>query len=184
VVPPVWSAALACSSSSPSHLTYALPLPINRSRTLPHLSPSNSEYKGRHTIKFLIGITPAGTISFVSDGFPGSFTDDQIVRASGLLNLLEKGDSVMAARGFKGFGALRQAGFEYIVPSLSHTKGKGHGLERADFTAEENERTYHIAAVRIHVERMMRAIKAGWGILEHTIPSARVPMVSRHVLLA
>lgn len=31
-----------------------------------------SQYKGHCTIKWLIGITPAGVIAFVSDGFPGS----------------------------------------------------------------------------------------------------------------
>lgn len=62
--------------------------------------PRSSQYKGHCTIKFLIDITPCGSIAFVSDGYPGSITDDEIVLSSGLLNLLERGDAIMADRGF------------------------------------------------------------------------------------
>ena len=117
----------------------------------------SSQYKGRYTLKYLIGITPCGCISFVSDGYPGSVSDDEIVRQSGLLDLLERGDAIMADRGFTDWTSMRARGLELIIPALSHAKGKGEGRERAPFTAEENERTYRIANVRIHVERMMRS---------------------------
>ena len=38
--------------------------------------------------------------TFVSDLFPGSISDKEIVRRSGLLRLFEVGDSIMADRGF------------------------------------------------------------------------------------
>ena len=144
--------------------------------------PRSSQYKGRCTLKYLIGITPCGCISFVSDGYPGSITDDEIVRASGLLDLLERGDAVMADRGFTDWTSMRARGLELIIPALSHAKGKGEGRERAPFTAEENERTYRIANVRIHVERMMRSIKAGWRCFHAPVSVLRIPLMSEHIV--
>ena len=34
-----------------------------------------SVYKSAHTVKYLIGLTPAGRIRFASVGFPGSISD-------------------------------------------------------------------------------------------------------------
>ena len=48
----------------------------------------------------MIGISPGGAIPFVSKLFPGSISDKELTRKSGLLDLLERGDSVMADRGF------------------------------------------------------------------------------------
>jgi len=116
-----------------------------------------SSYKKRHTIKFLVAITPCGTIAFISDGYPGSYSDDEIVRASGFLDLLEPGMAVMSDRGYDNFASLRERGVELIIPSLSHTIGKGAGRERAPFTDAECQRTYRIANLRIHVERVRTA---------------------------
>ena len=47
-----------------------------------------SQYKHHHhsTVKFLIGITPQGSISYVSKCAGGRISDKQIVKQSGLLN--------------------------------------------------------------------------------------------------
>lgn len=41
-----------------------------------------------------------GTVTFFSKLFPGSITDRQLTQRSELLHLLEKGDSVMADKGY------------------------------------------------------------------------------------
>jgi hypothetical protein len=142
----------------------------------------SSQYKGHCTIKWLIGITPGGVISFVSHGFPGSMSDDAIVEASGLLALLERGDAVMADRGFTRFHSLREKGIDLIIPSLSLTQGDGKGAVRAPFTPEENRHTYYVAQVRIHVERLMRAIKGGWKCYDGMIPFVQASIFSLHVM--
>ena len=60
-----------------------------------------SNYKHHSTIKYLIGITPNGAISYVSGGYGGRASDIFIVNNSGFLNFLQPGDQVMVDRGFK-----------------------------------------------------------------------------------
>lgn len=59
-----------------------------------------SSYKNRNTIKFLIGSTPGGLLSYCSEGFGGSTSDRQMIERSILINICDDGDSIMADRGF------------------------------------------------------------------------------------
>ena len=47
---------------------------------------SYSDYKHNLTAKFLIGVTPNGSITFVSNGFPGSTSDKEVTQRSGVLS--------------------------------------------------------------------------------------------------
>ena len=47
-----------------------------------------------------MGISPSGAITVVSKLFPGCLSDKELTGCSGLLDLLEQVDSVMADRGF------------------------------------------------------------------------------------
>ena len=50
-----------------------------------------SNYKHHSTVKFLLGITPQGTIYFVSDCVGGHMTDKKIVEQSKLIDFLNPG---------------------------------------------------------------------------------------------
>ena len=52
-------------------------------------------------MKFLVGITPSGFISFLSDCYGGRASDKFITADNGLYDLLERYDEVMADRGFQ-----------------------------------------------------------------------------------
>ena len=67
-----------------------------------------SSYKHRITCKALVGVVPNGTVAFVSDLYPGSFSDRAILIDTGILDLLVPGDC-NGRQGFQhwGFNARR-----------------------------------------------------------------------------
>ena len=48
-------------------------------------------YKHHSTVKFLIGITPQGKISFVSKCYGGRISEKEIVEQSGLIEYIKPG---------------------------------------------------------------------------------------------
>ena len=54
-----------------------------------------SNYKSHITWKILVGITPSGVPSIVSDCYSGSISDKKITELSGVLDMCEHGDAVM-----------------------------------------------------------------------------------------
>jgi hypothetical protein len=114
-----------------------------------------SNYKSSHTVKALIGIAPNGAITFVSSLFTGCMSDVEIVNLSGILDLIEKDDSVMADKGFTIEDLLEKKGATLNIPPFLRDSNSLSG----QFTMKEITQTQQIAAVRIHVERAIRKIK-------------------------
>ena len=81
-----------------------------------------SNYKNNNTFKGLIGISPSGVMTFVYSLFSASISDKELTRQSGILALLEKGDSVMADRGFDTEAYLIPLGVKLNIPPF--LKGK------------------------------------------------------------
>ena len=113
-------------------------------------SVTYSSYKHHNTAKALIGISPSGAVSFVSDLYVGRSSDKQITTDCGILDLLEAGDSVMADKGFEIAGDLPQGVILKIPQFLG---GKDH------LSIEEETEIRRRASVRIHVERAIARIK-------------------------
>ena len=129
-----------------------------------------SNYKNDNTFKALIGISPDGTITFVSSLFPGSISDKALTRMSGILDLLESGDSVMADRGFDIEEDLILRGVRLNIPP--YLRGKKQLSEK------EVVVTRRIASLRIHVERAMERIK-NFHIFDKSIPVALTDIADR-----
>ena len=119
-----------------------------------------SNYKNHNTAKALVGITPSGAICFISDLYGGNISDKKLTVESGILKLLEHGDSIMADRGFTIEDVLPPGVSLNVPPRLNETG-----------QLTENERTTMrgIASVRVHVERAIERIK-NYKIL-HFIPN-------------
>lgn len=122
-----------------------------------------SNYKHHVTMKGLIGINPAGAVTFISQLYPGSASDREIVLRSGFLNqqLWEVGDEVMADRGFTIEDLLRPLGVGLNIPAFMR------GRSQQD--AEEVIVTQQIASTRIHVERHMQKVKT-FHVLDGSLP--------------
>ena len=121
-----------------------------------------SHYKSHTTFKGLIGITPSGAVSFVSQLYSGSISDVDITRQSGIVKLLEHGDDVMADKGFTISHLLEKQGATLNIPPFLTDK-------RSQFTKQEVASTQNIARVRIHVERAIRRIKE-YHLFDSVIP--------------
>jgi hypothetical protein len=131
---------------------------------VPHLmneqAQTYSSYKNNHTVKAVTGVAPNGTITYVSNLYPGSTSDVKIVDHSGMLSMLEPGDLILADKGFTIHSLLPQ-GVSLNIPSF--LRGK------TQFTSEEIKLCRRIARSRIHVESANERIK-NYNILSH-IPS-------------
>ena len=81
-----------------------------------------STYKKNNTIKFLVSITPAGAINFISTGWGGRISDKQITCESGYLDHIMHGDEILADRGFLISEEIASRGAILHLPAF--TKGK------------------------------------------------------------
>ncbi|XP_028981916.1 uncharacterized protein LOC114841192 [Diachasma alloeum] len=133
-------------------------LPCDTPPTLEQRVQMYSSYKCGFTIKYLIGISPSGMITFISKGYGGKCTDGFIVNDSIFLGLVEPGDQIMADKGFPQIKiALLERQCVLVMPPMA---------VNPQFSREEVLEGYSIASVRIHVERAIQRVKI-FGILRH-----------------
>jgi hypothetical protein len=130
--------------------------------SLPELQQRTfSMYKNHNTYKGLIGISPSGAVIFISKLYPGSISDKELTRQSGLLDLLQAGDSVMADRGFDISDDLALRGISLNIPPFLRGKSQ--------LSNGELIQTRRIASLRIHVERSMERLK-NYHIFDGVLP--------------
>ena len=121
-----------------------------------------SSYKHHNTVKVLLGTTPQGVVSFVSDTWEGRTSDKYITEHCGILNKLLPGDVVLADRGFDIGDSVGMMQARLHIPAF--TKGK------SQLSAMEVQETREIANVRIHVERVIGNVRQKYSILQSTLP--------------
>lgn len=129
-----------------------------------------SSYKSNTTLKGLIGITPHGAICFVSTLYTGGISDREITRCSGILDLLEAGDSVMADKGFDIGNMLQEYNVALNIPPFLENQGQ--------FSTQDVQKTKTIASLRIHVERAIRRVKE-YHFLDFDVPLSTLGSVNQ-----
>ncbi|XP_048242685.1 uncharacterized protein LOC124115552 [Haliotis rufescens] len=135
---------------------------IDRPSNLTARTQTWSTYKHHNTVKYLIGITPQGSVSYISEGWGGRVSDKYLTSNSDFTNHLLHGDIVLADRGFDIQEIIGSCGAELRIPAF--TRGK------PQLSGTEVEETRKIANVRIHVERVIGSVRQKYMILSSTVP--------------
>ena len=110
-----------------------------------------SNYKKHNTVKFLIGITPQGSVAFISKGWGGRASDVYITKNCGLLQKLLPGDMVLADGGFTVQDSAGLYCAEVCIPPF--TKG------RKQLSKAEVDNARRLSRVRIHIERVIGLVR-------------------------
>ena len=147
----------------------ATEIQLERPTSLMNKAVTYSNYKSRNTMKFLIGISPSGLVTFVSDAWGGRVSDKALTENSGLHEKLDSGDSVMADKGFDIEDLLAARGVKLNIPPKL---GKD-----AQLSGQKIESTRRIAEVRIHVERAIGRAR-NFSLLNSVFPVSMYDLAS------
>ncbi|XP_069119303.1 uncharacterized protein, partial [Argopecten irradians] len=156
----------------------ATEVPIQKPSNVQAQSLSWSSYKHKNTVKTMIGCTPRGAVSYVSQSFGGSASDRQIIESSILLDpnnkMFESGDSIMADRGIMVQDLFAAQDVHVNTPSM--LKGK------SQLEPEEVVRDRRIASKRIHVERVIGLAKR-YKIIGLPLSASKLKLASRIIYI-
>lgn len=101
-----------------------------------------SNYRGMNSFKVIVGVAPNAVITYVSKLYPGSISDKEIVKQSGLKNHMACGDLILADKGFLIQDIVPKGVSVNIPPSyrmensLSVRSGLLKTLQNAEFTSK------------------------------------------------
>ena len=132
-----------------------------------------SDYKSHNTFKLLVGITPSGAFSFISDLYSGAISDRAITIKSGLLEELEPMDDVMADPGFNLRDLVTKRNATLNIPPFA----KGKPLSTKACT-----KTRRITSLSIHVERAIQRMKK-FRLLQEVIPISIAAVANQTVFV-
>jgi len=133
-----------------------------------------SSYKHNNTVKYLISITPVGSVSFISEGWHGRVSDKQITLESGYMQKLVHGDEIMADRSFLIRDECAACGVSVHLPSFP--KGK------KQLSAKDIIQSRKLSAVHMHVGHVIRKMRQ-FQILQTTVPVAMISLLNDIVVL-
>ena len=97
-----------------------------------------SSYKHHNTIKLLIGITPQGVVSYISQAWGGRVSDKYITENCGILSKLLPGDVVLADRGFDIADSVGICQVKLSLPAFTRGKDQLTALEVEETRCENS----------------------------------------------
>lgn len=103
-----------------------------------------SHDKGSNTLKFLVCVTPAGHISFVSPAYNGKSSERFMFNSENLIDKFETDDAIMVDKGFSNLNELNEKGIILVRPS-TFSKGfdESKVIERIKIFAMLKNRIEH-----------------------------------------
>ncbi|XP_070828615.1 uncharacterized protein [Chaetodon trifascialis] len=110
-----------------------------------------SQHRGSTALKSVVGITPSGSISLISSVYAASISDKDIVMKSGVLNLLEPGDEVMAAKSLEIKDLLDAIAAHLVIPPFSRPNRQ--------FSQDSATHTPHADLLKVHIDKALGRIK-------------------------
>lgn len=128
-----------------------------------------STYKNRNTIKLLVGATPGGLVNYVSPAYGGSTSDRQICERSNLLTLCDKGDSIMADKGFNVQDLFAPYDVTINIPTFFRKKNR--------MTGKTVLKDRAISSKRVHIERIIGLAKT-YKILQEPLNVTETKLAS------
>lgn len=155
-----------------------LEIQIEKPSNAVHQSLTWSQYKKCNTLKYLISSTPDGLINFISHGYGGRATDMIIVEDCGYLELLPTDKAVMADRGFKNLSHLLQTKKCTLIrpPSVSKSSPS---------SKDEVRQSKQIAALRIHIERVINRLREFHMLLPHAcVDHNLIPIIDEVITIS
>lgn len=126
-------------------------IPIMKPKSLSASIITYSNYKSTYTAKFMTCVTPAGIISFISQGYGGRASDKFIFENSNVIDLLEENDAIMADKGFLIDSLCAKKHVKLFRPPFLRGKQQ--------LTQTEALLNKSIASARVHIERVNQRIK-------------------------
>ena len=149
-------------------IIYCTEIFIERPFSLNARAQTWSNYKNTNTIKYLLGITPNGSICVLSPGWGGRVSDKEITVKNGFLHKLSYEDVVPADRGFTVAAEVAIRGAALKLPKF--TKGK------TQMPKQGIDNYRQIANLRIHVERVIGLMRK-FSILQSFISLRQVNLL-------
>ena len=125
-------------------------------------------------MNYLIGVTPAGAVGFLSCGWGGCVSDKEITLKSRFLNYLQHEDYVLADRGFTIAEELTLCGATLKIPHF--TKGK------TQMSGKEVDASQKISNIRIHVEKTIGRLRK-FRILQSNIPMTQIKLLNDEMII-
>lgn len=126
-------------------------IPVSKPKCLCCRIKTYSHYKTAQTVKFMVGISPSGLITFISKAYGGRASDKIIFEQSGILKQLNRGEAVMVDKGFLIDNACAMHGITVIRPPFLRNKKQ--------LSAEQVILNKCISKARVHIERANQRIK-------------------------
>lgn len=148
--------------------------PVKKPKSAIAQQSTFSSYKNRNTVKTLIGATPGGLVSYVSNAYGGSTSDRQIVERSALVDMCDPKDSVMADKGFNVQDLFASRDVSINIPTFFRKKNRMSG--------ETVVRDRKISSKRVHIERIIGLGKT-YKILVEPMSGTETKMASEIIFI-